>query len=234
MTPRRLFITGTDTGVGKTYLTCWLARQLRAQGLRVGAYKPACSGAIERDGRMTWEDVDQLSAALGNEFPADLICPQTFRAPLAPPVAAREEGRSVDESLLVQGAARWDSIVEVVLIEGAGGWLSPLSQNLTVADLAVRLAAPVVVVAANRLGVINHTLLTVESIRSRGLGVAGVILNEAAEPSQPAEFASANLREIEARGRVPVWGVMPYAESTGLVRFGRNMTLDFNSVLAAG
>jgi len=234
MNTRRLFITGTDTGVGKTYVACRLARELRRSGLAVGAYKPVCSGAVPQASPPKWDDVERLFEALDRRFPREQICPQTFLAPVAPPAAARLEDRLIDEALLVQGADRWNGDVDVVLIEGAGGWLSPVSQNFTVADLAVRLSAPVLVVAANRLGVINHTLLTVESIRSRGLPVAGVILNETAEPAQAPDFASDNLCEIESRGKVPVLGILPFADSRGLVRFGRNVTLDLNSILASG
>src|SRR5687768_477738 len=91
-----LFVTGTDTGVGKTYLTCLIAREMRARGVSVGAYKPACTGCeLAPDGRPRWADVDALADSLGGRYPADRICPQRFRAPLAPPVAAQQEGRAV-------------------------------------------------------------------------------------------------------------------------------------------
>ena len=115
---RGVFITGTDTGVGKTVVASALVRHLREDGLRVGAYKPVASGA--RD--LRWDDVEALHAALGEMVPRDRICPQTFRAALAPPMAARQEGRAVDTSLLRSGAAWWrEQPIDALIIEGAGG-----------------------------------------------------------------------------------------------------------------
>lgn len=174
-----LFVTGTDTGVGKTFVSCLLLRQLRERGLRAGAYKPACSGAeVGEDGSTIWSDVDQLRAASHGSPSIELVCPQRFLAPLAPSVAARLEHRAVDDALLTAGMTRWNGLADFLLIEGAGGLLSPLSDHCSNLDLAVALNARTVVVAANRLGVINHTRLTVEAIQARGLSVAAVILNE--------------------------------------------------------
>src|SRR5436190_12942748 len=128
---RRFFITGTDTGIGKTHFTVWLARQLRAAGYQVGAYKPVCSGAIVNRGHEAWEDAERLASALENQWPIERIAPQCFREPFAPPVAAALESREVDERLLIAGADWWSSRVDVLLIEGAGGWLSPVSAQWT-------------------------------------------------------------------------------------------------------
>src|SRR5689334_19570706 len=101
---RGLFITGTDTGVGKTHIACGILRDLREAGVRSGAYKPACSGVeFLADGRQSWSDIEALAIATGNEFPLERICPQRFAAPLAPPAAASAEGRHVDPELLVSG-----------------------------------------------------------------------------------------------------------------------------------
>lgn len=185
---RGLFITGTDTDVGKTYVSSLILKTLRQQGRSVGAYKPACSGAINASESIAaagdppqvsqWADVEQLYAALDGNFSRELICPQRFQAPLAPPVAARLEQATVDEVLLTAGVDAWRALVEGLVIEGVGGWLCPLSNHATIADFAQFLGFPVLVVAAHRLGVINHTLLTLESIRRRGLPIAGVILNQ--------------------------------------------------------
>jgi dethiobiotin synthetase len=184
-----LFITGSDTGVGKTVVAAAIIRTVRAAGMRVGAYKPAVSGAV-RDAlsRPFWEDVEALAAAVGEPVSGDWICPQRFLAPLAPHLAARAEGASIDESLLVAGASVWAAKglqngestggVEALVVEGAGGILSPLSDRLLNVDVAVEFGYPVVIVSRQGLGAINRTLLAVEAARSRGLVVAAVVLNE--------------------------------------------------------
>jgi dethiobiotin synthetase len=180
-TMKTLLVTGTDTGVGKTWVTSLLIRQFRQRGFSTGAYKPACSGAeTNAAGESFWSDVEALRAACGNHPDEDLVCPQRFQAAVAPNVAAGLENRSVDDQLLVSGADRWKSYVDWLLIEGAGGVFCPLSDHMTVMDLATTLRTPVIVVAANRLGVINHTRLTVDALISRGLNVRAIVLNEIA------------------------------------------------------
>jgi dethiobiotin synthetase len=205
-----LFVTATDTGVGKTYLTALIARSLQEIGVRVGAYKPVCSGAdVAPDGTMSWADVRILAEAIGVGFDPVRVCPQRLRAPLAPPVAARLEGISLDFESMLSGAAWWQGRVDVLLVEGVGGLLCPLAEDKTIADLAVALAYPLVVVARPGLGTINHTLLTVEAARHRGLRVAGVVLNEA-EPLTPGPGPGTddNAAEIARRANVPVLGVV--------------------------
>ena len=173
-----LFVTGNDTNVGKSWVASLILRQLRNDGVRIGAYKPVCSGAeIVDDGTRVWPDLIALTDAADWTGKIDIVCPQRFTDPVAPNVAAGLEGRTVDDDLLRSGLQRWKNIADYVVIEGAGGLLCPLSDRTTVADLAADLQAPLTIVAANRLGVINHTLLTVEVARSRGLTVAAVVLN---------------------------------------------------------
>jgi dethiobiotin synthetase len=227
MTTRRVFITGTDTGVGKTHFTVWLARQLSAAGYRVGAYKPVCSGAIVSHGRETWDDAERLALALGNTWPIERIAPQCFREPLAPPVAAALECREVDEQLLIAGADWWNDRVDILLIEGAGGWMSPISRHWTNADLAQRLKSPVILVAGNRLGVINHSLLSISAIRQT-CKLAGVILNELSPPDTglPSGFdpVQSNRKEIEHRSGIRIWGVLSHAEQPALTDKGASIT----------
>ncbi|MDA1232761.1 MAG: dethiobiotin synthase [Planctomycetota bacterium] len=192
-----IFVTGTDTGVGKTHVACCLIRQLRQTGLNVGAYKPACSGAeYDAAGHPVWSDVELLHAAAGLDVSLDLICPQRFLAAVAPNVAAELEGRSVSTELLISGVSAWAKIADVLIVEGAGGLFCPLSDGLTVFDLALRVQAPMVVVAANRLGVINHTRLTVERIRQSGLNIAAVVLNELQIPHRNDASLMTNARQI--------------------------------------
>ncbi len=173
---KRFFVTGTDTGVGKTWVSTILIELFQRAGYQTGAYKPVCSGAeFPEAGKPRWTDADLLQAAgsqslaLNEETLSQLICPQRFIAPLAPPEAARLEGKSVNRELLRSGLHAWQGQAQVVVVEGAGGFLSPLSDQDTLADLASEFQAPVIIVAGNRLGVINHTLLTVEAIRQRRL-----------------------------------------------------------------
>ncbi|MCL4204402.1 MAG: dethiobiotin synthase [Pirellulaceae bacterium] len=181
-----LFITGTDTGVGKTYVACRIADWLVRAGYRVGVYKPAASGCDVRDGRLVADDALQLWQAAGRPGDLDHVCPQRFLAPLAPPLAARAEGRHVDADLLRSGLEFWKSRSDIVLVEGAGGLMSPLSDEDYVADLAFDCGFSLIVVAPNVLGVINQTLqtlITAAVFRSRansgeGLAVAGIVLND--------------------------------------------------------
>ena len=175
----RAFITGTDTGVGKTFVVALLTRALRKAGLDTVALKPLCSG--ERD------DVAILAEASGDTLTMDEINPIWLRAPAAPLVGAALEQRAISlddlESWFNGVAATRHSI----LVEGAGGWLVPVTGTETLADVACRFALPVIPVVANKLGCINHALLTMESIRARGLECPGLILNSATEPDDIAK-----------------------------------------------
>lgn len=172
--PSGVLVIGTDTDVGKTYQACRLAQLLVAAGGRIGVYKPVASGV----GTSRISDAQLLQAAAQTDISVDRICPQAFSAPLAPPVAARLEGREVDEAALLAGAVWWREYCDFLIVEGAGGALSPISPTMTVLDLANELRLPVVLIAANRLGVVNHALLTLEALDSRSLTIAGIVLNE--------------------------------------------------------
>ena len=156
---RGLFITGTSTEVGKTYVTALIAKTLLEQGRTVGVYKPVASGCDEQNGQLASEDATQLWEAAGKPGELEFVAPQRFIAPLAPHRAAAQEGREIDEALLVDGLKYWQERSEIVLVEGAGGLMSPMSTNLYCADLAASLKFPLVVVAANVLGVINLSLI---------------------------------------------------------------------------
>jgi dethiobiotin synthetase len=176
MPQRGLFITGTDTDCGKTFVACGIVRALRQSGLRVGVYKPVASGCDLN--RPEGQDAWQLWGAAGRPGRLADVCPQSFTTPLAPHLAARAEGREVDETRLIDGIAAW-SAWDLVVVEGVGGLMSPVSDNLYVADLAAQFHLPLIVVAANRLGVINQTLQTLITATTYGDGltIAGVVLN---------------------------------------------------------
>jgi dethiobiotin synthetase len=151
-----LFITGTDTGVGKTVLTALLAWFLRERGCRVAAFKPVCSG-----GR---DDARALHAALAGTLTLDEINPWYFRAPIAPTLAATREGKSVSLAQVLAHIRKTQRNFDVTLVEGAGGLLSPLGKNFNSRDLILALRASPIIVAPNKLGVVNHILLTLEAL----------------------------------------------------------------------
>ena len=155
-----LFVTGTDTGVGKTYVAALIARQLRAAGWKVGVYKPAASGCPPQAGGLRCPDAEALWEAAGCPGALSAVCPQVFRAALAPHLAAEAEGLRLDQPLLEEGLRYWRERSEIVVVEGAGGLFSPLGDDLYVADLAFRFGMPMVVVSRNVLGAINQTVQT--------------------------------------------------------------------------
>ena len=183
----RAFITGTDTGVGKTHVTALLARALRRAGLDTIAIKPVCSG--------NRGDAEILRAACDGELELDEVNPLWFQTPVAPYLAARHEGRCVSIPSLESWFRSVSAGRRSVLVEGAGGWLVPLAAGMLMADLAAALGLPVIVVAANRLGCINHALLSVESIRARGLECRGLILNSTVRETAGSRLENRSLLE---------------------------------------
>ncbi len=168
------FITGTDTGVGKTFVTSLLVRGLRAKGVDAVGFKPICCGS--RD------DAEELRQASDGALTLNEANPVWLRTPAAPYVAAIIEERMIDLALIRQTYETLRARHQAVLVEGVGGWLVPILRDYAVADLAIEFALPVIVVVANRLGALNHTALTLESLRQRGVSCTGVILNHLAPP----------------------------------------------------
>jgi len=167
-----LFITGTDTNVGKTYVACALAHALRRAGRRVAVAKPVETGVTSQP-----EDARRLKEAAGDDSSLDDVCPLRFRAPLAPTAAARLERRSIDVDALVSWIEARKGAADVLLVEGAGGLLVPLCGTVTFADLAARCGLPVLIVAANRLGTVNHTALTARVATAARLDLRGFVLS---------------------------------------------------------
>jgi dethiobiotin synthetase len=200
-----LFVTGTDTGVGKTYVAALIARQLVAAGHRVGVYKPVASGCRREGKRIISGDALAVWEAAGRPGDLDRVCPQRFLAPLAPHLAARAEGRQVDTGLLRRGLEYWQVRSEIILVEGVGGLMSPISEEQYVADLAQEFGFPLVVVARNALGTINQTLQTLITAATfrEGLPIAGVVLNNPAPPTNDASV-STNREELAARCVPPI------------------------------
>jgi dethiobiotin synthetase len=201
-----LFITGSDTGVGKTFVACALATLLRHRGRRVAVMKPIETG-VEREP----EDAVRLRQAADDPAPLDDVCPYRLRAPLAPAVAARQEGVTIDIDRLVRLAARRAAAADVLLVEGAGGLLVPIVGRITYLDLAARLDAPLLIVGANRLGTINHCALTARVASEAGLRVSGFVLSQPSPVTDAS--ASSNAEMIATLTGLPCWGVLPHATS---------------------
>jgi len=201
---RGLFVTATDTGVGKTEVACALVSGARAAGLDVGAMKPAQSGLAPGEA----SDAERLQEAAGGADPLELVCPYQFEPPLAPGVAARLAGVEISLPRLVETARTLASRHAALVVEGAGGLLVPLTPSQTYADLAVALGLPVLVVARAGLGTVNHAALTIEALRARGLALAGVVLNR----TGPGDDASVphNAAEIERLTGARVLATLPY------------------------
>jgi dethiobiotin synthetase len=193
---RGLFITGTDTGVGKTYVTALILAELRRQGVRAAAFKPIACG---RGGR---RDAEIYRRLMHNEVPLDVINPIYLEHPLAPSVAARLEHRRLDLRKIHSAFRLLSSVFCPVLVEGAGGVLVPIKQIYFVADLARDLGLPVVIVARLGLGTINHTLLTVRQTRN----TAGIVLNDTTGKRGLAE--TTNIEEIPKLTGVPLLTVV--------------------------
>jgi dethiobiotin synthetase len=175
MQPTRcLFVAGTDTDVGKTYVSCMLLKQLASEQIRVGAYKPVASGFPTVEG----SDGQRLMHAIGQSGTIDQVSPQRFLAPLAPPVAAKMEGRVVDEQSILNGFHDWRSRTDFLLVEGAGGLMSPVSDRWTNADVIRALDIPILLVSSWRLGVVNQVLTTLVACDSLQIQVQGIVLND--------------------------------------------------------
>ncbi len=211
---RGVFVTGTDTGVGKTLVACALLRALRARGIDAGAMKPIETG-VGPDGPT---DAIALRVAAGERDPLADVCPQPFALAAAPAAAARAEGRAVDLGAIDAAHARLRARRQFLVVEGAGGLLVPIAVDLAMADLAQRFALPLLVVARAALGTINHTRLTLDAARARGLAVAGVVINHSGGALSAAD--EANLDELRSElgaariGEIPplAAGELPAAE----------------------
>ncbi len=223
---RGLFITGTGTGVGKTYVAALIARSLHDAGKRVGVYKPVASGCEIQNGELVSPDAVALWEAAGRPGTLAQVCPQRFAAPLAPHLAARAEGKRVDSKLLREGIKFWLSSCDIVVVEGAGGLMSPIDDEEYNADLAAEFGFPLVVVAANVLGTINATLQTLIAAgsgkrvmrsegrgardeKNRALAVAGVVLNSPISATDDPSVES-NAEELARRCMSPLLATVQF------------------------
>ncbi len=209
MNLKSFFVTGTDTGVGKTLISAALTRALVARGLRVAVMKPIASGSDLTPEGPRNSDALTLMAAANVPAPYEVVNPYCFLPPISPHIAAREAGVPIDLTLL---RSRFDSLAtasDCVIVEGAGGWLAPISDSACMANLAAALCLPVLLVVGLRLGCLNHALLTRESLAARGTAFAGWIAN-AIDPHF--ERAAENLATLTARLGEPPLACVPFLD----------------------
>ncbi len=207
-----LFVVGTDTGVGKTRVAACIAAVLAREGLRVGVYKPAASGCRRLGKTLISDDALALWQAAGEPGELRAVCPQRFAAPLAPHLAAREERKEIDARLLRTGIDYWRKRSDIVIVEGAGGLMSPVGERDYVADLAEHFGHPLLVVAPNRIGAINCTLLTLlaAAARPKPLPIAGIVLNDVLPRDIGDPAVHSNRMELETRCVPPVLAHLGY------------------------
>jgi len=201
-----LFITGTDTEIGKTAISAGLTFGLAQTGLKVAAIKPLAAGQDFVEGRWVNEDVQRLRGASNLDLSDAEVGPLQLRTPCAPHIAARLEGVTIDREALLAAIQASAARAELSIVEGVGGWRVPLTDHWDTADLAVDLALPVVLVVGLRLGCINHALLTAEAVRARGLRLAGWVANTV-DPDMP--HVADNLVALQAGLQAPCWGHVP-------------------------
>jgi dethiobiotin synthetase len=204
-----MFITGTDTGVGKTYIATGIVKTLHSAGIDVGVMKPAETGCSLRSGKLVPSDAEALMRAAAVRDPLSLVNPYRFRAPVAPSVAAEIGRKRIDPEKILRSFRTLSQRHDTMIVEGAGGIMVPLTKGYLFLDLAEAMGLPVVIVARPGLGTINHTLLTIEALRVRRIMIAGVVFNDGlgrrtglAESTSPAV--------IEELSGVPIIGSITY------------------------
>lgn len=210
--PRRLFITGTDTGVGKTRVASSLLAAWTRNGRRLAGMKPIETGCAALDGTLVSADGAALWRAGGRRHDLALVAPLRLAAPASPAAAAALAGTTLDLPAIDRAFAALAGDSDLIVIEGAGGLLVPITDQLLMADLALRFEAPLVIVARASLGTVNHTLLTIEAARRRGLAVAGVILNR--QRALVGVDEASNPTAIASFGDVPLLGTLPFRPGT--------------------
>ena len=206
--PHAFFVTGTDTGVGKTRACTGFLARGRQEGRSCAGLKPVASGCTPGPGGLRSADALELMAAATAPLPYAVVNPWAFEPPIAPHLAADRVATRVDFTVIRESLDRARAAADLVVVEGVGGWLVPLSGELTVADLAAELGLPVVLVVGVRLGCLSHALLTVESVAAHGSRLLGWVAS-VTDPAMPA--LEANLRTLELRIPAPLLGCLPHA-----------------------
>ncbi len=209
---RGLFITGTDTGCGKTFVARALLRHLRVQGVHAVGFKPVAAGAAWNDGVLQNDDALALIAASGSDLPYAAVNPYCFESPVAPHLAAEAQGIEIAASRILAGLDALRATHDFVVVEGAGGWRVPLSPSLDIAGLARMLDLPVLLVVGLRLGCLNHALLSEQAIRDSGVRLAGWVGSQV-EPGMA--LLNENVATLVDRLATPCLGVLTHPDWPG-------------------
>lgn len=218
-----LFVTGTDTGVGKTLVAAALVHALAARGARAAGMKPVAAGASWREGAWRHDDVERLRAVASIEVDAADLCSYLLREAAAPHIAAALEGVELRWPVVERAVARLRARCDAIVVEGVGGFLVPLGADWNAADLALRLGLPVVMVVGLRLGCLNHAALTAEAIAARGLTLAGWVANQV-DPDM--KFAASNLDTLARLLPAPCLGRIGWREGIGAPEAAAALDLD--------
>lgn len=220
--PRALFVTGTDTGVGKTLVSAALLHALRTPGRSVAGMKPVASGCIATAEGLRNADALLLASESSAHWPYAVVNPCAYEPPIAPHLAAHAAGRPIDFEAIANAYATLSAGADHVVVEGAGGWRAPLDGRRTVGDLAARLGLPVILVVGLRLGCLNHALLTAEGIAAQGLPLAGWVANDL----EPAFAARAgNVQTLRAWLPAPCLGEVPWLSPPVAAEAARKLDL---------
>ena len=204
-----VFVTGSDTGVGKTVIAGAIAAAMKTHGLDVGVMKPVASGAKEIKGKLVSEDAVYLKKIIDSTDDDDLVNPIRLKQPIAPTIAASKAGVPIDIDKILKAYEELTNKHDFVVVEGIGGLMVPIDDTLFVADLVRKMDLALVIVSSDYLGTINHTLLTVEYARSRNLRIKGIVINMLKNGD---DF----VREIEKYSSVPILGIIPFKENVSV------------------
>lgn len=213
----KLLVSGTDTGIGKSVVTCSILRALQSRGVRGIGMKPVAAG-INAQG--TWDDLEQIRRAGSLTAAVEDTAPYRLRAPASPHFSAQEDGLTIRQEVILAALDRLERLAEVVVIEGAGGFRVPLSGELDSADLAKAIAAPILMVVPMRLGCINHALLTAEAVAARGLTLLGWAGNAGIDPDY--SRVAQTVDTITSRIQTPCVGVLPLLAHPDFGQSGAN------------
>lgn len=218
-----IFVTGTDTGVGKTWVSLGLMAALQAERLTVAAMKPVSAGCERTPDGLRNDDALRLMRQASVVHPYERVNPAAFEPAIAPHIAAADVGARIDFSRIERAFKILAASADLCVVEGAGGWLVPLTRRKNFADLAARLALPVLLVVAIRLGCLNHALLTVESIQRRGLRLVGWVANQV---SSVTPRARENIDALHARIPAPILATVAYSPRPTVAHFQRAFKVD--------
>lgn len=222
----QIFVTGTDTDIGKTFITAGLAAVMQSLGYKVGVYKPLQSGAEEKNGFLVSPDLAYVKKL---DFYVETMCSYLLKAPTAPYVAAKIDGVQINTSAIAKEYQTLKQSCETVIVEGAGGLLVPVCEDVLMADIAKMLDIPLLIVARPDLGTVNHTLLTINQAKSMGMDIAGVIINRYPMGTDDVAIKTAP-RLIEEYSDVSILGIVPDMSDYDTAKAGEIINVFINSI----